>query len=164
MSFVSFPPVKCEVRAKGPAIASIISAIRSPSHVLEKVCTTRLRVFVYSFARSTCEPVSRQMLQQAEWLQLENGKVLAMKHLVVAANIFSGAGLVCCFILQYVFQYWYLGYLGCARFFAGLSVACSFELFVSIKTAGRDLFVGRSAGLSPACSCFAFFISRIGDH
>jgi hypothetical protein len=100
-----FPLGKSEGRAKGLAI---ISAIRSPSHAHEKVCTTRLLLFVYSFAVSTFEQVPRQMLQQVGWLQLENGKVLATKPELVAANKLSGASLVFCFSFQYLLQYWYL--------------------------------------------------------
>ena len=110
MSFARSPRVKSQVRAKRPAITAIISAIRSPSHVHEKVCTTRLLLFVYSLAVSTCEQVPRQMLQQAEWLQLENAKVLATKHELVAANRLSVAGLVFCFSFQYLLQYWYFAY------------------------------------------------------
>ena len=114
MSFARSPRVKSQVRAKRPAITAIISATRSPSHVHEKVCTIRLLLFVYSLAVSSCEQVSRQMLQQAEWLQLENAKVLPTKHELVVANRSSGAGLACCFIFQYAFEYWYLAYWFCS--------------------------------------------------
>ena len=132
MSFARSPPVKSQVRAKRPAITAIISAIRSPSHVHEKVCTTRLLLFVYSLAVSTCEQVPRQMLQQAEWLQLENAKVLATKHELVAANRLSGAGLVCCFIFQYLLQYWYLAY-GFCSFMVSCRATLSYLLGLASK-------------------------------